>query len=104
MKRILANVLGLALVIGGEKLKELGYWLTPPKKVQAPDQRCRESMRGGNGTRYLRYCRRKPLHEGKHKDGDFEWGDGESAKPTAPDEEDIGQGEGCEGGKCAVRK
>jgi hypothetical protein len=101
MKRLILNAVGLALIVWGEKLKELGFGLTPPQKVQSPEPFwCHASTRHG----YLRYCRRKAGHVEKHKDGDFEWGDGESVKPAAPLDEDIGQGEGCEGGKCEVRK
>lgn len=55
---------------------------------------------------YRKHCRLSTPHAGRmHKDGAHEWGEGVSAseiKQAVPAEEDIGQGEGCEGGKCVI--
>lgn len=71
----------------------------------ADEKRCgAETVGGLAGHEYRRFCRVKlKNHAGKlHRDGDFEWGKGVSAKPEPPAEEDIGKGEGCEGGKCEI--
>jgi hypothetical protein len=102
MRVTLLSAARLLLDIAKEMARD---FLFPPKKT--PSIWCQESVRGGHsvGCEYLRYCRLKTPHVGrKHKDGDYEWGFGESTKPVAPPEEDIGQGEGCEGGKCEVKR
>lgn len=88
-----ARLLGLEIAVVHHVTKE------PP--------RCSATTIGGvAGREYRRHCRVRPPHDGRrHRDGDHEWGDGVTgaAEPQLVDD-DIGQGEGCEGGKCAIRR
>lgn len=66
--------------------------------------RCDATTVDGFIQKYRRYCRLEGPHPAiMHRDGGFTWGNGAvSAAVAMPVEDDIGQGEGCEGGKCAV--
>lgn len=77
------------------------------KPVEPVDLRCGALHHGGSEINsYRHYCRLVHPHSGrKHKAGGYEWGEGTSRPaPVTAEEDDIGQGEGCEGGKCELRK